>query len=282
MISLSYWAKIHERKAQQIIFICNILLGFLGLFLGQWISYEHVTLSETFRWAGMILVGFGFFFYPIRNFYEKSQKQLYYFTRKSADAFLLIGSFLLFIFIGNHFSEYVVNSGFSPLYASSPTPAASDSFCVPASAPVPLFFQQLAGMSVGVKILLVLALLLVSVALMYLVFGFGCGIACAGLQTAAALFILGGILWLIPFITLGIHHIFGRRPPAPNGLLLRKIIGIVGATGLLLSTIGAFMATSAGVLVLAIILAILFGLSVFYVIHQFRLRTQRTIIRKSK
>ncbi len=272
MNPLTYWAKTNKDQARVWIFVINVLLGVLAVSTGQWLSFERLHFSEALRNIGVLMGLTGFLFYPFRNLYLREEKKKYLTIRKTADGFLIAGSVLMFLFMGNHFQEYFNAPGFSSLYAGSPAPASSlEGFaCQGGPSPTPLVFQKIGSLGIIAKILLFALILVLGIALAYLIIILGCGISCAGYETAGALFMLGGVIWLIPAVILGGHHLFGEKIPSKNGLLFRKIVGIIGTLGVLLTTIMLGLVLAQVNVILLLISAAILGLCVFYIFSLFK------------
>jgi len=276
MTSISYWAKAHPHLARFAILVSHILLIIIGLSIGKYLEVVHFSLPKPFEFAAAMLAMAGMMLYPFRFLYQKTEKMAFFRAKRQMDSAILVGSFLLTIFIGNHFAAYSFSIPFPAAFAASANPNLMMRGAASAilNSPAPSFFLKIAEMKLGIKILLLVASLAVAVLLMYFIFIAGCSISCAGFSMLANVFMVGGLLFFVTSIILAIHHIFSKQPVSKKGVLLRKIVGIIGLVGLatiaasLMYYLTVAMTMSVGVPLVALLL---FCAGVYYVVKQFEL-----------
>ncbi len=275
MNPLTYFAKQNAGKARVIITISNTLTGILLVMAGKWMYFEHFRLSDEVLYIGVIMGFFGFFFYPFKTYDSDKSKKEYTQTRKPMDIFLLGGAGLTFLYMGNHFYQYIsAPLVFSELYAGSPSPSIIGFLHQPISEATPFPFKALGEMHWAFKVLLMILLLALCVGFGYVTIVMGCGIACAGYETLASYFLLGSGMWIIPLGILGGHHLFGKKPPGENGKMLRKVLSIVGVAGLILSSLIVLALVHQVSIIIFFVLLLFSGLGVYYLVRQFMERKE--------
>ncbi|MFN0203406.1 MAG: hypothetical protein ACKVTZ_17905 [Bacteroidia bacterium] len=276
---ISSWAKENQNSARLAIFVSHILLIIIGLSIGCYVKVEEYILPKSFEFFAIFVSMFGLLLYPFRFLYQKEEKLAYSRAKRQMDAALLIGGFLLSIFVGNHFEEYSINLPLPSAFASAAPAHSFTKASIPplSNAPAPSLLLKIKELPMGVKILLLVGTLAVAALFVFLIFGAGCSISCSGFSMLSNVFMIGGLAFWLSGIIVGIHHIFGNKPPSPNGKLFRKITGIIGLAGL--GTMAAillyYLTLSSGMSVVVPIVALLMFLAAaYYVVSQFDIKAK--------
>jgi len=191
MLTISRWASTHPKKARGLIVLIYLLINALALAAGNLLTDLSVILDESLIMITSIGLGGVILFYKASSRYR---------FRKTMDVLLGAGTFLVFLFYGNHAGEkQVYIPGYESLSGNYPAtirPSIKDSVNKKEK------HQKIkAGKkdkkkerrkSDLVRSLLFLLVLAGAATLIYLLAALSCSIACSGAEaTAWVVFILG-------------------------------------------------------------------------------------------
>lgn len=232
IMQLSFWAKKHKWTSRCIIVSAFIIMNALGIITGILFNSLHVTVSSLFLVLSILVFLLAWLIFPSkgekRNTVEKNRS---YILQKTCDFVLIVCTFVLFVFFGNHQTSpvnYVVLSAsatntFSLPKDSSNTYKSIDEFkkmmtdengkTLKWKERKKLLKKQIKAikkaddMSDGGKVLLIILCVLLALVLAYGVAALACSLSCSGAEGAAvvvAILGLAGVILLTVFLIRGI------------------------------------------------------------------------------
>lgn len=116
MRKISYWARNHIWATRFIIVGIYVLLNITGIVLGDLLFSLDVTMEPVFLYCTCFIFLAGMFLYPSKN--EKSKYRNFYRSQKTADLVLIVCTFFMIMYGGNHLNT-IKPGGASNLYAAS-------------------------------------------------------------------------------------------------------------------------------------------------------------------
>ena len=238
MKKISTWAKNNKWPARILVIICHILLNAIGIITGILMSDLDITIPVAALPFLIIVVLSSFIFYPRKS--EKRNhidRNVFYSQRKKWDFILAASTFLITLFIGNHFDNPLKN--YSGIYAavSTATSLPRDS-TIKSYKKIPDFNaslkdnagkllkwkerkkilkEQLKGirksgdLSKGEKAALTIVSILLALGLLYVVAALACGLACNGADAAAWIVLIGGTAVVALLLVIAMKAIYSNR-----------------------------------------------------------------------
>jgi len=238
MKKISTWAKNNKWLARILVIVCHILLNAIGIITGILISDLGINIPVAALPFLIIVVLCSFIFYPRKP--EKRNnidKNVFYTQRKRWDFILAASTFLIILYIGNHFDNPLKN--YSGIYA-----AVSSASSLPGDSTIKSYKkiadfnaslkdndgkllkwkerkkvlkEQLKGirksgdLSKGEKAALTIVSILLALGLLYVVAALACGLACNGADAAAWVVLIGGTAVVALILVIVMKAIYSNR-----------------------------------------------------------------------
>ena len=100
---LSFWAREHKWLSRFIIVFSFIIMNVLGIITGLLLSDLAMTFSTWFIVLSVLIFGIAWLKYPSKKqVIDKIEKNRVYVFRKTCDAVLIVTTFMMFVYFGNH------------------------------------------------------------------------------------------------------------------------------------------------------------------------------------
>src|SRR5688500_4178191 len=238
MKKISTWAKNNKWLARILVIVCHILLNAIGIITGILISDLGINIPVAALPFLIIVVLCGFIFYPRKPGKRNNiDKNVFYTQRKRWDFILAASTFLIILYIGNHFDNPLKN--YSGIYA-----AVSSASSLPGDSTIKSYKkiadfnaslkdndgkllkwkerkkvlkEQLKGirksgdLSKGEKAALTIVSILLALGLLYVVAALACGLACNGADAAAWVVLIGGTAVVALILVIVMKAIYSNR-----------------------------------------------------------------------
>jgi membrane protein implicated in regulation of membrane protease activity len=229
---LSFWAKKHKWASRFIIVFAFIIMNVLGVMTGILFDSLNVPFSSLILISTILVFLLVCFKYPSKeerkNVVEKDRS---YILQKSYDMVLIVCTFVMFVFFGNHQTSpvnYFVSNASAATSFSHPKDSTKGYKSVDEFKKMmkdengktlkwkerkKLLKKQIKGikkaddLSDGSKVLLIILCVLLAVVLAYGVAAIACSLSCSGAEGAAvvvAILGLAGVVLLTLFLIRGI------------------------------------------------------------------------------
>lgn len=235
MKKISFWAKNHVWESRLLIILFYILLNCIGIFVGRLLSELDVLLTGSFFTLCTIITLFLWIYYPVKKSTGKVRKLSAYSTRKLFDFSLITVTFLMIIYIGNHW-EYlsikVENANATKIIRTTKDSAFENSILIKSfissikntdvnklsqREKIRIIKKQVKKideqkeMSKEGKIALIALSVIVAIGLLYGVAFLSCSISCGGSQALAIIVAVGGLA-LVLFLLIKVIKRISKGP----------------------------------------------------------------------
>jgi len=235
MKKISTWAKNNKWFARILVIICHILLNVIGIITGILLNDLAINIPAFALPLFIIVLLIGMIFYPKKSeMSNQTSRNLFYIRRKRWDFMLAASTFLVILYMGNHFDNPLKN--YPGIYAAaSSLPGDStvksykkigefsaslkdnDGKLLKWKERKKIMKEQLKGiknagdLSKGEKVALTIVSILVALGLLYVVAGLACGLACNGADAAAWLVLIGGTAVVALLLVIAMRAIHSNR-----------------------------------------------------------------------
>jgi len=238
MKKISTWAKNNKWFARILVITCHILLNVIGIITGILMNELDVNIPSAALPFFIIVFLIGIIFYPLKA--EKRaqpDRHLNYTSRKRWDFMLAASTFLIILYIGNHFDNPLKN--YSGIYAATSSASSlpgdttiksykkiagfnaslkdNDGKTLKWKERKKILKEQLKGirksgdLSKGEKVALTIVSILLALGLLYVVAALACGLACNGADAAAWLVLIGGTAVVALLLVIAMRAIYNNR-----------------------------------------------------------------------
>lgn len=216
MRQISFWAKDHVWSTRLlIVLVIYPLLNLCGWFLGAAFFWEGSELPYFLYFFSL-----GAFFLVFIQYAGSNNKKLAYWRRKTFDLLLVVTTFWLIVFTGNHWSSSSAQAPVNTSFASSPSPVSTILPTNKSKKQKVKFFKRLVkkleshykAASAPRKTLYIVLTVLVACLLIFLLSALACNIACAGSEGAAYVILFIGLAAII----FGVVRIIQRINRGPR------------------------------------------------------------------
>ncbi len=237
MKSISRWGKNHKQLTRLIIILSFILLTFLGIVTGTFLTDFGITTPAILFLSCILVYLMAVVTYPDKSLKGKKITHAIFYTRqKTCDLLLAISTFFMIICLAN--DPQRISSIFNPLYAATPAPVIPKDSSVKKYASFAAFSASLKDengkslkwkekkkllktqiraikkaddLSKGGKVALIILSVLAAIGLIYLVAALACSISCNGSEAAAIIVGVGGAALIIFLLIVAIRAITGKK-----------------------------------------------------------------------